>query len=171
MNAILKQLAVGLVIGSVALCASAASPASRPASGPAASSPSPRLVRPSEDRPVQSGPKDAWSQWARTLAALALVVVLIVIARLMLKRFGPVSGARRRDMLDVLARTAVSSKHQLLLVRVGRRVVLVGQAPGGLTALSEVTQPDEVAALIEAASTDVGLKKLADKAQDREGDA
>ena len=71
-------------------------------------------------------------------------------------------------MLDVLARATVSPRHQLLLVRLGHRLVLVGQSPASLTALSEVTDAGEVAALIEAASTGSGLKHVTDIAQRRE---
>jgi len=173
MNAVLKQLAAAMMIVAVVACASARAQDSRPAptSKSAGSDISDRLVGPSENRPIESGPQNPWAQWSRTIGALALVVVLIVAARLMLKRFGPVSGARRSDVLDVLARTAVSSRHQLLLVRLGRRVVLVGQAPTSMTTLSEVTDADEAAALIEAASGPGGLKAAAERAAKREGDA
>ncbi len=129
-----------------------------------------RLVGPSEGNRIEATPQGPWAQWGRTLVALAVVVVLIFVARIMLKRFGPVSGPRKREMLDVLARATVSPRHQLLLVRVGRRVVLVGQGPSSLATLSEVTDADEVAALIEAASG-AGLKKAPDSEPEREGDA
>jgi flagellar protein FliO/FliZ len=159
MNAMLKQFAAAVMIVAVVSCASAQGQASRPASRPAATTQaapsdiSDRLVGSSEDRKIESGSRDIWAQWSRTLGALALVVVLIVAARFMLKRFGPVSGARGAGVLDVLARTSVSPRHQLLLVRVGRRIVLVAQAPTSMTALSEITDPDEAASLIEAASS------------------
>ncbi|MDP6636819.1 MAG: flagellar biosynthetic protein FliO [Phycisphaerae bacterium] len=181
MTTTLKYLATPLIIA-VVLCASARGQASRATSQPTTqpttqqgetgrqSGVSERLVGPSEGKKVDSGPQSPWTQWGRTLGALALVVVLIFLARVMLKRFGPISGPQRRDMLDVLARTSVSARHQLLLVRMGRRVVLVGQGPASLTTLSEVTDADEAAALIEAACK-VGLKKAVDNAANREGDA
>ena len=159
MTGMLKQLVAALLVIAVVLCASSLAQTTRPTTSPAGSDMSERLVGPSESKRIESGPHSPWAQWTRTLAALALVVVLIIAARFMLKRFGPVSGAQRRDMLDVLARTAVSPRHQLLLVRVGRRVVLVGQSPASLETLSEVTDPDEVAALIETASASADLKK------------
>ncbi len=165
MNAMLKQFVAAVMIVAVVSCASAQGQASRPASRPAATTQagtsdiSDRLVGSSENRQVGSGRQDIWTQWGRTLAALALVVVLIIVARFMLKRFGPVSGARGAGVLDVLARTSVSSRHQLLLVRVGRRIVLVAQAPTSMTAISEITDPDEAAALIEAASSRAGKRE------------
>jgi flagellar biogenesis protein FliO len=171
MIAMLKQFAAALLITAVVLCASASGQTTQPTTQAGASDMSQRLIGPSEGKRIPTGPQNPWTQWGRTLGALALVVVLIFAARIMLKRFGPISGQQRRDMLDVLARATVSPRHQLLLVRLGRRVVLVGQSPASLTTLSEVTDADEVAALIEAASSSSGLKHAADTAQRREGKA
>lgn len=172
MIVMLKHSAAALLVVAVVLCASASGQTSRPTSQPTTQAAAPdmprRLIGPFDDKKIESGPQNPWAQWGRTLGALALVVVLIFTARIMLKRFGPVSGRQRRDMLDVLARATVSPRHQLLLVRVGRRVVLVGQAPASLTTLSEVTDADEVAALIEAVSSSSGLKQAAEIAQRRE---
>ena len=168
MIAMLKHFAAALLITAVVLCASASGQTTQPTTQAGASDMANRKVGPSDSRKIESGSQDPWTQWGRTLGALALVVVLIFAARIMLKRFGPVSGGQRRDMLDVLARATVSPRHQLLLVRLGRRVVLVGQSPASLTTLSEVTDADEVASLIEAASSGTGLKHAADTAQRRE---
>ncbi len=176
MIAMSKHFDAALLITAVVLCASAmgqttkltTQPTTPPTTQAGASDMSQRLIGPSDGKRISTGPKSPWTQWGRTLGALALVVVLIFAARIMLKRFGPISGQQRRDMLDVLARATVSPRHQLLLVRLGRRLVLVGQSPTSLTTLSEVTDPDEVAALIEAASTGSGLKHAADTAPHRE---
>jgi len=127
-----------------------------------------RLIGPSDGDRIVAVPQGPWAQWGRTLVALAVVVLLIFVAGVMLKRFSPVSGSQRRQVLDVLAKTNVSSRHQLLLVRVGRRVVLVGQGASSLATLSEVTDAEEVAALIEAA-TGEGAKKTPDNDPGREG--
>lgn len=86
--------------------------------------------------------------WLQLLLALALVVGLIFLARFLLRRFGGTAkftGGSR--VVEVLARTALTPKHQVFLVRLGRRLVLVGAGPEGLAALAEVTDPDEVAKL------------------------
>jgi len=130
-------------------------PTTRADAGGSASRPadmSRRPLGPKSGEPVNADGPNQWGQWARTIGALVLVVVLIFLARMLLKRFGPVYGAHRRQLLDVLARRPISPRHQLLLVRMGRRIVLVGQGPSGLTTLSEVTDGDEVAKLIEAAA-------------------
>ena len=178
MIATLRQSAAALLIIAVALCASArgqtsrstTQPATQPTTRGGSTDMSNRLVGPSDGNRIEGAPQGPWAQWGRTLVALAVVVVLIFVARIMLRRFGPVSGPRRPEVLDVLARTTVSSRHQLLLVRVGRRVVLVGQGPSSLTTLSEVTDTDEAAALIEAVGG-AGRKKAPDSAPGREGDA
>ena len=175
MIATLKYFAGAMLVVAVVLCASAGGQTTRADTQPTTRSAgaeeiSKRLVGPSDGNRINAAPRGPWARWGRTLVALALVVVLIFAARAALKRFGPVSGPRRREVLDVLARASVSSRHQLLLVRVGRRVVLVGQGPASLTTLSEMTDAEEVAALIEGASGE-GLKKTADALNNREGEA
>jgi len=169
----LKHYAVAMLVIAVVLCASARGQTSQPTSQPTtrggAADMSKHLVGPSGGNRIEATPRGPWAQWGRTLLALAVVVVLILVARMMLKRFGPVSGPRGREVLDVLARATVSPRHQLLLVRVGRRVVLVGQGPSSLATLSEVTDAEEVAALIEAVAG-AGRKEAADGATEREGD-
>ncbi|MCP4378043.1 MAG: hypothetical protein GY794_17950 [bacterium] len=150
------------------LCASVQGQTTQPSTQPATQSSadiSNRLVGPSDAREIGNSKPGPWGQWARTLGALALVVVLIFVARIMLKRFGPVSGPQRRQVLDVLARSPVSSRHQLLLVKVGKRVLLVGQGPASLTTLSEVSDPEEVDSLIQAVTS--GSKKMIGKASDQ----
>jgi len=127
--------------------------ASRPASKPGrpvAASDRP-LPSPAPPRPIPRRSSD-WTGWIRTLAALAVVIALIFVARLILRRFG--GRARpgpRGNVLEVLARTSTSTRHQLLVVRMGERIVLVGQGPSGMTALSEITEPDEISRLLSAA--------------------
>lgn len=174
MTATLKHSAAAMLVTAAVLCASARGQTSGPASRPTtqdggAADMSGRLVGPSDDDRIDAAPQSPWAQWGRTLAALAVVFVLILAARIMLKRFGPVSGPQKRQVLDVLARTTVSPRHQLLLVKVGKRVVLVGQSQASLTALSEVTDADEVAALIEATGG-AGPEKTADSNPAREED-
>ena len=105
-------------------------------------------ARGAEGRRISQRSGSVWG-WVRTLGALAAVVALIFLVRIVLRRLGP--GARTRplpDAVEVLARTTVSARQQLLLVRLGRRLVLVGCGPEGMTTLSEVTEPEEVSALL-----------------------
>lgn len=93
-----------------------------------------------------------WGQLGQTAGALAVVVTLIFLTRWLLKRLGRRSGfAAQTDLIGVLARAPLGPKYQLALVRLGQRLVLVGCSPQGLTRLSEITDPAEVAALTAAA--------------------
>ncbi|MFN0059550.1 MAG: FliO/MopB family protein [Planctomycetota bacterium] len=58
------------------------------------------------------------------------------------KRGGFQANATRR--LAVVARLPVSHKHQVLVVRVGRRLLVVGMAPDQLSRLAEISAPEEV---------------------------
>ena len=82
-------------------------------------------------------------------AALAIVLGLIFGLRWVLRRAFPAAataGASRA--VQVLSRTVLSPRQQLMLVRVGRRLIVVGDSGGQMAALSEITDPDEVAALL-----------------------
>jgi len=174
MIATLKQFAAAMLIIAVVLCASAGGQTTRPTTQPTtqggSADISKRMVGPSDGKKIGTQQQGPWEQWGRTLLALAVVVALIFVARIMLRRFSPVSGPRRREVLDVLARATVSPRHQLLLVRAGRRVVLVGQGPASLTTLSEIKDTEEVAALIEAVAGAGLNKKAGDSKKNREGD-
>jgi hypothetical protein len=47
-----------------------------------------------------------------------------------------------------MARTPVSPRHQLMVLRVGRRLLVVADGGAQMNTLSEITDPDEVAALL-----------------------
>lgn len=88
--------------------------------------------------------------WVRTVAALAAVVVLIFAARLVLRRLaGGRVGLGGSRAIEVLARANLSARQQLSLVRLGRRLVLIGSSPTGMSCLAEVTDPTEVAELMD----------------------
>lgn len=85
----------------------------------------------------------------RMLLALAIVVGLILVARLVLKRFynGSVQSSGSKAV-QVLNRTVLAPKQQILLLQVGRRVVVVGESNGSLATLAQIDDPDEIAQLI-----------------------
>ncbi len=86
---------------------------------------------------------------------LALVLGVIAAMALLLRRFLPhqrlLTGS---GAIEVVARTGLSSKQQLVLVKVGRRLVLLGVSAERINPLSEVVDPDEVAALMGTAAGD-----------------
>jgi len=110
-----------------------------------------------EDRPPRSGGGSTAWDWIKTALALALVVALIFLVRYALRRVG--AAARTGgggDVIEVLARTSVSPKQQLLLVRLADRLVLVGSGPAGMASLSEIREPQEVRDVLKALETSRG---------------
>jgi flagellar biogenesis protein FliO len=88
------------------------------------------------------------------MVPLVAVLALIGVAAVLLKRFMPgktlLTGA---GVLDVVARLSLSPKQTVVLVKMGKRLVLLGTSGDRITPLSEVTDPEQVAILLgEAAS-------------------
>lgn len=81
----------------------------------------------------------------KTLAALGLVIVLILGAGLLLRRYGTVLQGGGSGAIELVASKAVGPKSRLLLVRFGKRLLLLGSGPGGLSMLCEAGDSDEEA--------------------------
>lgn len=85
------------------------------------------------------------------LDALPLLAVLAMIGAiaLVVKRCMP---ARRlltgAGVLDIIARVPLSGKQSLVLVKMGRRLILLGVTPDRVSSLDVVDDPDEAASLI-----------------------
>ena len=95
----------------------------------------------------------------RVGGALAVVLTVLVLARALLRRVaGPLAGGGRPSgVVEVLARYPVGKGQQLVLLKLGRRIALLHQSRTGMTTLTEVSDPDEVAGLLtrlEAGSRD-----------------
>ncbi len=145
---------------------------SPPDAGPEASpAPSPddhpsdaRALPPRSSKPLSTGeargrtliamPDGAW----RTVGALGLVVGLIVLLRSAFKRFGgPLAKARAPSgVVEVLGRFPLVRGQTLLLIKIDRRVLLLGQSPQGLTTLSEISDPEQVSSLVQRIANDRG---------------
>ena len=92
-------------------------------------------------------PRGTW----RTIGSLALIIGLIVALRSVMTRFGgPLARARAPSgIIEVLGRFPLSRGQTLLLIKVDRRVLLLSQAGGSLTTLSEITDAEQVASLLQ----------------------
>lgn len=91
--------------------------------------------------------------WAlSTLAALGVVIGLIFGARWLYAKMGGAVVARPSPVVEVLSRTPVAPKNHVLLLRVGQRVLVVGDSSSGLSTLADVTDPEEVASLLQTVS-------------------
>ena len=99
-----------------------------------------------EDKSVRSGKGRSGGGWLRTIAALALVIALILLVKYLLGRSGLAGRAAggRAGPFDLVARMNIAPKSQLLLVRLGGRLLLIGTGPDGPRMLSEITDPGEI---------------------------
>lgn len=81
--------------------------------------------------------------------ALLIVLVAIYVSHRVWKKLGmPGGAARGAGVLQVVSRLSVSPKQQILLVRVGKRLVLIGNSTTQMNPLCEITDPDEAALLL-----------------------
>jgi len=87
--------------------------------------------------------------WYRS-GMVSLVVVLAAVGgvALLFRRFVPSVRAMSGGTIEVLGRNHLSPKQSLTLVRVGRRVLLIGVTGERLSRLCEIDDPDEVAELL-----------------------
>jgi flagellar biogenesis protein FliO len=143
--------------------ARAAAPASVPASQPAPVAPRStigqtplRRIAPkshptqadADQNPAQQPPATGFG-FARVLGALAVVLGLIFSLRWLLGRsLHPAGMAGASGAVQVLSRSPLSPRQHLLVLRVGRRLIVAADCNGQLSSLSEITDPDEVAALV-----------------------
>jgi len=103
----------------------------------------------SEASTKSATPVSSTFDWQRLLIAMVLVLGLIALLRyFMVKLFPGTRGSPSTSAVRVLARASLAPRQQVLLVQVGRRVVVVGDSAGHLTSLSQIDDPDEVAALL-----------------------
>lgn len=136
---------------STAPAAKAAAPTEAPADRPVPP-PSRKGAEALEDAAVTRRGPTSFDGYVRTLLALAAVVALIFLARLLIRRFGHSGqGVGRSEPVSVISRTSVGPRQQLLLVEMGPKLLLVGASASGFSSLGEVSDPDEVASLLAKA--------------------
>jgi flagellar biogenesis protein FliO len=91
-----------------------------------------------------------------TLTALGIVIGLVLLLRWGLSRFGGMRIAKPSPVVEVLSRTTVAPRNHVLLLRVGQRVLVVGDSSAGLRTLADVDDPDEVAVLLQSVTAERG---------------
>lgn len=85
----------------------------------------------------------------RVAGALAMVIALILLLRWGGRKLFVSPGAiGSTRAVQVLARSPLSPRQQIILLRIGRRVIVVGDSGSQMNSLSEITDADEVASLI-----------------------
>jgi flagellar biogenesis protein FliO len=123
----------------------------------------PRKTGGDESRPIGGGGSGGdVVGWLRTLGALAVVAGLIFAARRLLRRWAGSAPAGQAGPMEVLARASVAPRQQLLLIRLGKRLVLIGSGGGTMTTLAEVSDEAEVDDLMQSvkAAKGAGLAGL-----------
>lgn len=114
-----------------------------------------------------AAPTESWlSHWlVRTVTALVALAALLFGTRWLMSRLAPgvglaaqlgVGGRAPQGVLEVLGRYPVSRGHSLVILKLDRRVLLVGQSPSGFSTLSELTDPEDVASILIKTADDHG---------------
>lgn len=105
--------------------------------------------------PAQTPSGSGASDIIRIVAALAIVIGVIFALRWASRKFFAMPAAARTSAaVQVLSRSMLSPKHQVVLLRVGKRLLLVGDGGAQLNTLCELTDPDEVAAILGQLQTE-----------------
>jgi flagellar biogenesis protein FliO len=85
----------------------------------------------------------------RVALALITVVGLIFLLRYIGRTFFPAATASGRgQIVKVLARCTLSPRQHVLLIQIGRRIVVAADCGAQLSSLCQITDADEVAALL-----------------------
>ena len=88
-----------------------------------------------------------------TCAALGVVIGLIFATRWVYTKMGGQVVARSSPAVEVLSRTTVAPKSHVLLLRVGQRVLVVGDSGTGLRTLANLDEPEEVASVLQSVTS------------------
>ncbi len=134
--------------------------ASKPLGAPA------KIIASDENGAASANTSDGgWGM--QTVLALAAVIGLILLCKFgytkvasrgggsLAAQLGP-AGRAPSGMLSVLARYPITKGSTLVLLRLDRRVLLLSQTNQGFSTLAEITDPEEVAALIMRAEDEEG---------------
>lgn len=105
---------------------------------------SPRLAAPPRSRPSAPSGESSNGWWLVTPGIAAVLAVFGGVSYAM-KRFLP---SRDSGPIQVVGRSALSTKHSVYLLRVGDRVLIIGTgSQGPPSTLGEITDPAELARL------------------------
>lgn len=132
-------------------------------SGPAGQAAGENLVFPASNR--ERGPAGERREYRApsifpAMLSVAAVCGLFLVALYLIKKYLP--GHRQlfsHPAMEVLGRTHLDQRRYVSLLRVGKRIVVVGVSPDEMRPLSEITDEDEITAIMEVArpKTEAGL--------------
>jgi flagellar biogenesis protein FliO len=89
---------------------------------------------------------------ARLMAAMGIVLALILLARWGAQKLMPGTRPNAPGPISVVSRTVIGPRQQLLLIRVGGKLLLVSDSAGTMSRLTEITDADEIAILLGSIS-------------------
>ncbi len=93
----------------------------------------------------------AWGWLLSTAAALGAVIGLILLLRTLLSRItGRSTTPARTSIAEVLSRINLGPRSHILVVRMGQRILVLGEVPAGLSTLADISDPEEVAGLLQS---------------------
>jgi flagellar biogenesis protein FliO len=95
--------------------------------------------------PKPSGPSDLL--W-KSLSGLGLVVGLMLVGVFVLKRLTPGGQRSGSEAVTVLGRAFVGPRQSLHLIKIGRRILVLGNTPAGMSSVAEIADPEEVAQIL-----------------------
>lgn len=124
-------------------------------SGTATHEPKPLKPPTSASKSTDKGSTGTVQMFVSVLSSLAIVIGLILAAAWFYRKAAPkISGALPKQVVQVLGRTPLAPRQQLVLLRLGSKLILVSNLHGDVRAISEITDPlevDRLTGLCEAA--------------------
>lgn len=108
-----------------------------------------------------AGARDPLDGWATAKMVLYLIVVAALAYAAVYVLRGLAGGRRAKvspQITEVLGRVQLSPKHTLFLIKLGKRVLLVGATAESINTLATVDDPEEVSQLVSLAAEDKGRK-------------
>lgn len=113
------------------------------------------LVRNSSSRSSETGgqntnaPRGSGAGLGTLLGSLVCVVVVLLGVAKLISRKNPFAvPGLPRDAVEILGRRTVDPRNSVYLVKVGGKVLLLGASSNGLAPLGEISDPIEVATLV-----------------------
>jgi len=112
-----------------------------------------------ENQPIISSNKNQqtrsfWSgksmgTWSGSWVALAIVVAVIFFSAYIFRKFWP-EQQRWRNLaaIEILGKTYLSAKQSLCLVKLGRKILLLGICSDRITSLGQIEDPEQVAEML-----------------------
>jgi len=111
-----------------------------PRAGPAATQASLVASKPAPSDPLET---------SRVVMALGAVLLAMYIVHRVWRRLGmPGATNKSGQTLQIISRLSLSPRQQILLIRVGRRCVLIGNSGTQMNPLCEISDVEEAAALL-----------------------